>query len=123
MLESEIHVKASMIDKRLNNMVTEQLIEEEDVKEIKRGSLSEMIDKLCAGDKTCMANIASDIAAGKLPLSDDESASAWSPDNPYKVAAVAKAEALESQNGKGDDMRSLDGGGAQEVVATEVEGK
>lgn len=112
MLESEIHVKASMIDKRLNNMVTEQLIEEEDVKEIKRGSLSEMIDKLCAGDKTCMANIASDIAGGKLPLSDDESASAWSPDNPYKVAAVAKAEAIESQNGKGDDMRSLDGGGA-----------
>lgn len=81
-----------------------------------------MIDKLCAGDNTCMANIAGDIAANKLPLSDDESASAWSPDNPYKVAAVAKAEALENQNGKGEDVRSIDGGGSAEVVATEVEG-
>lgn len=96
LLESEIHVKASMIDKRLSNMVTEQVLEENDVKEIKKSALSEMIDSLCSGDKGCMANIASDIAAGKLPLSDDEAASAWSPDNPYKVAAVAKAEAAQN---------------------------
>lgn len=96
LLESDIHVKASIIDRRLNNMVTEQLLEEEDVKTIKRGALSELVEKLCSGDKKCMANIASDIAAGKLPLTDDEAASAWSPDNPYKVAAVAKAEALEN---------------------------
>ena len=123
LIESEVHVKASIIDKKLSNMVSEQLIEESDVKEIKKQSLSEMIDGLCGGDKGCMANIATDIAGGKLPLTDSASASAWSPDNPYKVAAVAKAEEAENQNGKGDDIRSIEGGAEQKVETTTIEGK
>ena len=91
-LELDVHVKASMLDKRLKNLVTDGIKDEDEVKEIKKAALSELIDGLCGGDKKCMANIAADIAGGKLPLTDEAAASAWSPDNPYKQAAAAKAE-------------------------------